>query len=393
MTEIPPMSGLDKLQFLQKSLGGLAEINPVSRLQELGLMGSAFKVNSLHDEAMKAAQLATAGLTATLQGRDAMMATQLASARLAAFQDNASLNAAHLAATKAAFDTSAFQGLFSHNEAMKALQREVIVMNGAMKAALDTAVFGSMADVLKSMKQLPDQSLLASIGATSDSLRKMTEVFSGSQHLHNLTATVGLSGQAYQDMIRAYGMDTIADRLSAFDWPDNITVNDDDSITIDESIIGSIEVRGAITQVVDTVTHQHLQELEVLLTQILDAVNKQKDPVIKQLLMPFFLGLFFLLATPVADVYIKGLMNDTQQMDKQGTDDVVPASYRLVTRKVLAVRASASSKSRSLGQLHANQVVVLIEERDGWARVSWSGKDDGVSLQGWVLTKYLCELQ
>jgi hypothetical protein len=228
MTEMSTMPSLEKLHLLQKSLGGLSGINSINRLQELGLIGSAFKVNSLHEEAMKAAQRATAGLTATFQENDAMMATQLAAARLAVFQDNEGIKAAHIAATKAAFDTSAFQGLLSHSDVMKAAQREVLGMNDAMKAAFDTsafsgvfshgeaikaaqfaaaglsdamkaafdtAAFGSVGEVLRSIGQLSDSSLLKTISYVPDSLRKMTEAFSGSQHLHNLTATVGLSGR------------------------------------------------------------------------------------------------------------------------------------------------------------------------------------------------------
>lgn len=427
MTEMSTMPSLEKLHLLQKSLGGLSEINSINRLQELGLIGSAFKVNSLHEEAMKAAQLATAGLAATFRENDAMMATQLAAARLAVFQDNESIKAAHIAATKAAFDTSAFQGLFSHSDAMKAAQREVFGMNDAMKAAFDTSsfsgvfshgeaikaaqfataglsdamkaafnttAFDSVGEVLRSMGQLSDSSLLKTISCVPDSLRKMIEVFSGSQHLHNLTATVGLSRQAYQDMIRAYGMDTLADSLSEFDWPDSITVNDDDSITVDESIIGSIEVRQAITQVADAVTRQHQKKVKEQLAELVEQSKKQLSPTLQAILIPLIFILLSAFLNPAIEFVVQQLLPDDTQAHKDVTKQTPPMeSFRLVKRKVLAVRGNPSSKARALGQLHTDQVVVVIEERDGWTLVSWSDKDNGLSLQGWVLSKHLRELQ
>ncbi len=370
-------------------------MNSINRLQELGVIGSAFRTSSLHDEVMKAAQLATAtaGVAAIFRENDAMRTAQLTAARLAVFQENH----AHIAAMKSAFDVSAIQGLFSHSEAMKLAQHEMFGMNAAMKAALNVSAFGSVADVLKSMKQLPDPSLLSSISTTSDALRKMTGIFSGSQHLHDLAKTANLVGQSYQAMMRSYGMDTLADKLSSFDWPASITVNDDDSITVDESTIGSDVLKEAITQATVHVTRQDVQELENQVVELVEQIRKQpnSNPVIQQVLIPLIIGIFFAFFNSAVDFITKAYLDDDQPSPTTiAANQTQPfSSFRLVTRKVLTVRISTSTKARTVGQLYADQIITLIEERDGWARVSWSSKSDSVSLQGWVLAKYLRELQ
>lgn len=331
----------------------------------------------------------------------------LKASALAAFSDSEMLRASHLAATrltaasniseamkKAAFNMNAFKDISSYGESLKAAQFATAGLNGTAKSALDAATSGSIANILKSVERLSDSSLLASIGYASDSLRKMTEAFSGSQHLQNLTVTAGLPGRAYQDMIRAYGMDTLADKLSEFDWLDNITVNDDDSITVDESTIGSIEVRQAITQVADAVTHQHQKKVEEQLAELVEQSKKQFSPALQVILIPLIFILFSAFLELAIDSFGQKHLPDETQAHEEITKQTPPIeSFRLVKRKVLAVRANASSKARTLGQLHTDQVVIVIEERDGWTLVSWSDKDNGLSLQGWVLSKYLREFQ
>lgn len=342
------LSSLDRFQHLNKLFQEPAWMQPSSRLNELlalqqKLLGPALAFAGIHnDGATRAAALAASSLAG-----------------------------------------------FPHGQAMKAAQ---------LASAFDTSKFGSVSDVLKSMQQLPDHSLLASISSMPESLRKMTEALSHSnfdfQHLHGLATTASLAGQSYQAMMRSYGMDTLADRLSSFDWPDSITVNDDDSITVDESTIGSIEVRNAITQVSDAVTHQRLQKLEEQLIEFVEQSKQQLSPALQAIFIPLVLSLFFAFFNPVAEFVAQKYLDDDTQMQKT-TSDQSPSltSFRLVKRKVLSVRAKASRNARALGNLHADQVVTMIEERDEWALVSWSNQDNSLSLQGWVLSKYLRELQ
>lgn len=383
------MSKLDQLQHINHLLQEPAWIQSINKFSELlapqSRLGAVIALAGFqrdHEKAIKASALAAFSESETLR------ASQLAAARL-----TAELSVSE-AMKKAAFDTSAFKDIFSHGEAIKAAPFTTAGLSDTMKAAFDIAAFGSVGNVMKSMERLSDSSLLASIGYASDSLRKMTEAFSGSQHLQNLTVTAGLSGQAYQDMIRAYGMDTLADRLSAFDWPDSITVNDDDSITVDESTISSIEVRKAITQVADAVTHQHQQKLEEQLAELIEQSKKQLSPALQIILIPLIFILFSAFLNPAIEFVVQQYLPDETETQKDTTNQKPPLeSFRLVKRKVLAVRANASAKARTLGQLHADHVVVVIEERDGWALVLWSDKDNGLSLQGWVLSKYLHEFQ
>lgn len=337
-----------------------------------------------NDLALKASALAA------FSDSEMLRASQLAAARLTA------VSSISEAMKKAAFNMNAFKDVFSYGESIRAAQYATAGLHGTVKSALDAATSGSIANILKSVERLSDSSLLASIGYASDSLRKMTEAFSGSQHLQNLTVTAGLPGQAYQDMIRAYGMDTLADKLSAFDWPDNITINDDDSITLNESTIGSAVLRGAITQATESATRQDFQELETQVAELIEQIRKQPNanPIIQQVLIAFVVGIFFAFFNSAADFITKAYLDDAKPNATTIANQIPPlSSLRLVTRKVLAARTSASTKARTVGQFHADQVVTLIEERDGWALVSWSNKENSLSLQGWVLTRYLRELQ
>ena len=368
------MSKLDQLQHTNHLLQEPAWMQSINKFSELlapqSRLGTAAALAGFqrdHDKAIKTSALAAFSESATLR------VSQFAAARL-----TAELSVSE-AMKKAAFDTSAFRDIFSHDEAIKAAQFTTAGLSDTMKAAFDIAAFVSVGDVMKSMERLSDSSLLASIGYASDSLRKMTEAFSGSQHLQNLTVTAGLSGQVYQDMIRAYGMDTLGDRLSAFDWPDNITVNDDDSITVNESTIGSAVLRGAITQATESATRQDFQELETQVAELVEQIRKQPNanPVIQQILITVVIGIFFAFFNSAADFITKVYLDDNQPSTTITADQTPPLlSLRLVTRKVLAARTNASSNARTVGQFHANQVVTLIEERDGWALVSWSNKEN-----------------
>jgi len=342
-----------------------------------------------NDMALKASALAA------FSDSEMLRASQLAAARLTA------VSSISEAMKKAAFNMNAFKDISSYGESIRAAQLATAGLNGTVKSTLDAATSGSIANILKSVERFSDSSLLKSISHVPDSLRKMTEAFSGSQHLQNLTVTTGLSGQAYQDMIRAYGMDTLADRFASFDWPDNVTLNDDDSITVDEHTIGSIEVSQAISQVVDAVTQQHPQKIEEQLNKIFEQLEKnhqqtdeqakkQPNPYMVALWIPLILMLLAPIYNAIIEKRVQNLLGDATQVQKTLPDQTISLdTIRLVKRKELAVRKKASPNARSIGKLHADQVVVLLEERDNWALVYWSDKDNGLSIQGWVLGKYL----
>lgn len=128
--------------------------------------------------------------------------------------------------------------------------------------------------------------------------------------------------------------------------------------------------------------------------QVDGKVKKQPNPYTIALWIPLILMLLTPIYNAIVDRVAQDFLGETDKAQEVQPDQAAPLdTVRLVKRKVLAVRAKASSKSRTLGQLRADQVVVLVEEHDGWALISWSNKEDNLSLQGWVLSKYLRELQ
>ena len=66
--------------------------------------------------------------------------------------------------------------------------------------------------------------------------------------------------------------------------------------------------------------------------------------------------------------------------------------YKIVSREILDVRFKPLPKSSVLGKLYFGQAVVIIEKRKKWSLVAWSDADQGIMLQGWVLSKYLSKI-
>lgn len=366
----------EQFQQMQQRLGLLSGVNAV---RDLGAIGKLFQDNPV-SEMIKAAQLARSNMS--LPDTEMLRAAQAATSGLAGYRGL--LDSARMASQLAA-----------SNDFMKVSQFAKAWGNGALQDYVKKSPFTSMNDALQSMQHLSDKSLLASVSSTSESWRKLTEAFSGFQHLHDLAATAGLVGQSYQNMMRVYGMANLANELVSFEeWPDEIEVNDDDSISIGEVTVGGIEVRNAITQVVGATEQQHLQKLEEQLSELVKQSRQQLPPMLQAILIPLIFGIFFAFFNPVAESLVQKYSDDDAPAQKDITDQSPTLeSLRLIKRKILAVRAKPSAHAHTLGQLSTDYVVVLIEECDGWALVVWSDPGSDSSLQGWVRSKYLHELK
>lgn len=194
---------------MNKLLQEPAWMQPSNRLNELimtqqKLLGPAFAFTELHN-----AGFAKAAALAAFPESAALRTSQLAAGLTADFNVSEAM--------KAVLDTSAFKDIISQGAAIKSAQLTMAGLSDTMKAAFDVTAFGSIGGVLRSMEQLSNSSLLASICATPDPLRKMTEAFSGFQHLHDFGKSFSFEAPSYQTIIRAYGMDTLADRFASFD--------------------------------------------------------------------------------------------------------------------------------------------------------------------------------
>lgn len=277
---------LEQLQQMQQRLGLLSG---VTAIRDIGMTGKLFQDNSTR-ELIKAAQLARSSMS--LPNSEMLRVAQSATSGLTGYRGL--LDSTRIASQ-----------LATSNDFMKASQFAKTWGNGTFQDYVGKSSFLSMGDALKSMQHLSDKSLFASVSSTAESWRKLTEAFSGFQHLRNLASTAGLVGQSYQNMMRAYGMANLASEFVSFDeWPEEITVNEDDSISIGEITVDAIEVRNAITQVVDATEQQHLQKLEEQVAELVKQSKQQLSPRLQVILIPLIFGIFFAFFNPIAEILV-----------------------------------------------------------------------------------------
>ena len=64
-------------------------------------------------------------------------------------------------------------------------------------------------------------------------------------------------------------------------------------------------------------------------------------------------------------------------------------SLRIVKASKLNVRKSASKEADKIGALIRGSIVFVIDNKPYWSLVMWQDNDTNISLQGWVATKHL----
>ncbi|MEZ8191941.1 SH3 domain-containing protein [Vibrio sp. 1F279] len=62
---------------------------------------------------------------------------------------------------------------------------------------------------------------------------------------------------------------------------------------------------------------------------------------------------------------------------------------RFVNTPLLNVRMQPSIKSESIGTLKFSTPIVVIERKKSWTLVEWADDEKGVSIKGWVFSRYL----
>ena len=360
----------EKLKELEESMSASRRVASLAGISESGVLKAAMGMN----------KLASATLTTDFAERfkelEESMGARRQAALLAGITENSALKTAMdmnklASATLTTGIAERFKELEESMSASRlAASPTFFSENGTLASLATRMAHHSVGGLLIPLNKIPSHSLLGLISSATDTASKLSD--------------------SYQQIIRSYGMQNLADHLSSFEWPDEVTVNEDDTVTIDESTIGGEIVRQAVIEVSDTATQNRLKNLELVLEEF---IKNQPNPLVQQIVIPFIISFIILVLTPIADFYIKAQLEGNNTQDQQIKNTTKTEVYLIIARKSLAVRSSPSRKAKSIGQLSTNQVVVLNDERDDWTLVTWSDKDNNLSLQGWVLSKYLRRLQ
>jgi hypothetical protein len=213
--------------------------------------------------------------------------------------------------------------------------------------------------------------------------------------------------------VQALGLDSIVDAISVQNWPmayeslaNDIVINDNQTVTVDSTTLTYLEIQDIANQIADRAFSQPGKQLEQAVTKIIAELRALRNPVLEKILtwliFPIVVGLVLSVLNPIADYYIKkSLPPDTRQIEKKIKRHIVDSvkdltqldSYRLVSIKVLNARLKPTIKSPVLGRFYFGQAVVLIEKDRNWSLVAWFDVDNGVTLQGWVFSRYLSKLR
>jgi hypothetical protein len=104
--------------------------------------------------------------------------------------------------------------------------------------------------------------------------------------------------------------------------------------------------------------------------------------------------------TPIATIYITKALTDqpssptTEKAVREGAlqaglNATALAEFRFVSGQTLAVRATKRINARAIATLQFSQPVRLLRRDGSWSLVEWTDKENEVSIQGWVLSRYL----
>jgi cell fate (sporulation/competence/biofilm development) regulator YlbF (YheA/YmcA/DUF963 family) len=223
-----------------------------------------------------------------------------------------------------------------------------------------------------------------------------------------MTATQS-SMREINDGLKALGLENILKTISRQEWPlahatvdGGITVNADNTVTIDSTTLSCFEIQQIANEIADRTFNRSSEQIEYVITTLVAEIRALKNPALEKLLSllvyPIIVALIFSIINPITDFYIKeSLGAEKRETEKKIKKHVLAStkdraaldSYRLVSRGFLDVRANPSATSPALGRLHFGQVVMLIEKRKDWSLVAWSDDETEVAIQGWVFSRYL----
>jgi hypothetical protein len=144
------------------------------------------------------------------------------------------------------------------------------------------------------------------------------------------------------------------------------------------------------------------EDFQSALRQILDAIKASNDStkakMIWLILIPFLLMALNWVVGPVADVYMKRLVEgpkpgataDVRQAAADAVKDLgLLVHYRFVTAKKLDVRAHPNARAKVVGQLEFSDCARVVQSEGDFTLVEWKSADGAAEIQGWVFSRYL----
>ncbi len=180
-----------------------------------------------------------------------------------------------------------------------------------------------------------------------------------------------------------------------------LTVNDNGTIKNSSKELAVLELQELTRELLQRSVEVN-QSLESYINCLIYEIKKQKDPFIQRLLswlfFPLIVGLILSVVTPISEHYVNNYLSKDNRAQvkiiKQNaniavTDLDLLNEMRFVNTSSLNVRMKPSIKSELIGTLKFSTPIVVIEKKKNWTLVEWVNEEKGVSIKGWVFSRYL----
>ncbi|CAK2527857.1 hypothetical protein VCRA2113O415_680002 [Vibrio crassostreae] len=180
-----------------------------------------------------------------------------------------------------------------------------------------------------------------------------------------------------------------------------ITVDENGTIKLSSKELAVFELQELTVDVLQRSVEVN-QSVENYINDLIHEIKKQKDPLIQRVLswlvFPLIVGLILSVATPVSEHYVSAYLAKDKRVKvkiiKQNANNAITNpdllnEMRFVNTPLLNVRMQPSIKSEPIGTLKFSTPIVVIERKKSWTLVEWADDEKGVSIKGWVFSRYL----
>lgn len=90
----------------------------------------------------------------------------------------------------------------------------------------------------------------------------------------------------------------------------------------------------------------------------------------------------------IPSAYEQYISKNNIENNEESKSDFIE-KYRIVNANELNVREEPSSDSLLIGKLYLNECVEVIEKINYWTKIRYENKEKGISIVGWVFSRYL----
>jgi hypothetical protein len=184
-----------------------------------------------------------------------------------------------------------------------------------------------------------------------------------------------------------------------------IVVNANNTITLNATTLSYEELNSFVNSITEKTFSVKLQNQEKIIESLFDQIRALKNPPLQQLLynfyLPVILFLMSLFLSPLVNFYATNYLNNNdkaikRQMVKEVVKQVDSTSlnyYRYVNARVLNTHQNPKALSPIIGKLYLASLVIVIEQQKDWSLIIWTDPSTGVSVKGWVFTRYLMKFK